>query len=618
MLLKFIRGIFKTLWKIVSWTRILVLNLLFLSLMAILILSIAEVPDIQIANNSALVITPSGALVDQSSYNPSLLDALEGGPERPPETLVRDIILSIKEARNDHEITGLIFNLNHLQQAGISKIEEIGQAINRFKESGKPVIAFADSLSQQQFLLASYANEIYINPMGGVYLTGFGVYRNYYKSAAEKLRMKFHVFRVGSYKDAVEPFIRDNMSEPSREHITTWLDQLWQRYVGTIEAHRDLPKGSFNSLVNQLDQRLEQFNGNAAQLALDNQLVDGVLSRGELKRQLQQRFGENADGDGVNTISMQAYINNPLREKKKSANKIGLIVARGNILDGHQPEGRIGADTLSELIRMARDDNDLRAIVLRVDSGGGSAFASEVIREELATTRAQGMPIYISMGSVAASGGYWISTSAEEIWATPTTLTGSIGVFGLIPNVSESLAKIGIYSDGVGTSPIADAYHIDRPMSAEAQRLIQSNINNIYDRFIKLVANARRTDPQSINKIAQGRVWSGESALQLGLVDQLGSLDDLFQHIADNLDLHDWSVEEITRPLSPKEQFMRKIMEQASTWSPGVTQHFNDELNLIRHLQSKTSLTQDMQLFIKPFNGKQPQSYAHCSECIAP
>ena len=560
----YIVSVVKWFWKALSWVRILVLNLIFVGLIVLVVGSFGSSPKPRKAENSALVIAPSGKLVDQLSYNPSMIDALLTPTERPQETLVRDLTYAINKATKDDNISGIILHLDYMLSGGMSKVEEIGQAINSFKESGKPVVAYADSMNQQRYLLASYADEIYLNEMGTLYLTGFGNYRSYYKGLADKLKTRFHVFRVGEYKDAIEPFIRQDMSPESKEHIETWLNQLWQRYAGIIETHRGLNKGAIDNFVDELPSNMAALEGNSSQLLLDANLIDGSLSRLTLSSVLEGKFGLDKANENINTISLYEYIGNASLAPHYDDDNIGLIVAQGAIVGGHQPEGVIGSETLSQLIEKAREDKSLKALVIRVDSGGGSAFASEVIREQISKTKDSGLPVYISMGSLAASGGYWISAPATEIWATPTTLTGSIGVFGLIPNFSESLASIGITSDGVGTSSIADMMQIDRPMSEDTKKLIQSGVEHIYKKFIALVAEARDTSPKEIHEIAQGRVWSGETAQQLGLVDKLGSLDDVFKSAASQLGLDSYEIKEIRRELSPQEQFIRTLIEQAS------------------------------------------------------
>jgi protease-4 len=558
-----IRTLFKYFWKTLTWLRIIIINLVFLLVLVLFIGSFSSAPQLIIPENSALVLAPSGVLVEKSTYQPGLGDLL-AGQDRPPETVLHELTYALRTARDDENISGVILRLDYLQQAGMSKIEELGQAINYFKESGKPVLAYSDTMSQQQYLLASYADEIYLHDMGGLYLTGFGAYQNYFKSALDKLSLKFHVFRVGNYKDAVEPFLRDDMSDASKEHIGVWINELWQRYASIIETHRSLEQGSVANYVTNLKTDLHSLDGDAAQLAINAGLIDDALTRIEIKNLLIARFGANEDGQ-VNALGVSNYLKNPLLpELKESNNKIGLIVANGNIIDGEQTDGTIGGDSLSRLIDDAGKDDSLKALVLRVDSGGGSAFASEVIRNRLKQVHENGLPVYLSMGSVAASGGYWIATPADEIWATPATVTGSIGVFGLIPNISDSMARLGVHTDGVGTTDLAGALRIDRPMSEDAKSIVQSGVDNIYQRFLDIVAESRDSTPESIHELAQGRIWSGTKAKELGLVDELGSLEDLYSNIASDLDLPDYTVKQIKRKLSFQEKFFQTLMDQAS------------------------------------------------------
>lgn len=617
-MLNFVKSIFRFLWRLVSWLRIAILNLVFLAILITFIQAIRTAPSIEIPNQSALFVAPSGSLVDQSTYNPTLIELLAQPQDLPQETDIHELIKAIKHARDDDEITGIIMRLDYMTAAGMSKIEEVGQALNYFKESGKRVLAYADSMNQQQYLLASYADEIYINSMGSVYLTGFGVYQNYFKSAAEKIALKFHVFRVGDYKDAIEPFIRDDMSDSSKEHISSWLNALWGRYTATIENHRKLERGELDRLIAELDKSLIEIEGNSASYAVDQGLVDATYSRLELKDRLIEEFGQDGNNN-IKAISVSSYLNNPLIAKNESEEKIGLIIATGNILGGYQAENAIGAASLSELIERAREDEDLSALVIRIDSGGGSAFASEVIRDQLRLTNESGLPVYISMGSMAASGGYWISIAGTEIWSTPTTLTGSIGVFGLIPNLSQSLGKLGIYSDGVGTSDLSDAFQIDRELSPRAKTIIQSGVDNIYRQFISLVADARGTSTEEIHEIAQGRVWSGSKAQELGLVDKLGTLQDVLASAAQDQGLENFSVKKITRERSPMEQLIHTLSEQAS-FDFAIIDEKPGLANFITLFTENTTVLSDASLLMETPNELAPNlvTYARCIECVAP
>ena len=618
---KFIKLFFKGCWKILSGIRAVVANLLLLFIIIVIFSAIATSPTPPVAKKSALVVAPSGVLVDQLTYSPSPMDLLNPPQEHAPETLLRDQIKAIHYAKTDPEITGMVLQLDFLEAAGISKLEELGNAITDFKTSNKPVIAIADSYSQQQYFLASYADEIYINNFGSIFLTGFGVYRNYLKEAADKLSLKFHIFRVGDFKDAIEPFVRTDMSVASREHNSFWLSQLWERYTTTVERNRQLDKGSIDTFITQMDTNLNALNGDSAVLAKNAKLIDGVVSRTESYDILRQKFGTTKKDNHVRSINTKNYLASKMAFPALNQTNIGLIVASGTILDGYQGNGSIGSESFSDLVEQARKDKSLRALVIRIDSGGGSAFASEVIRDELLKAKQGGLPIYISMGSMAASGGYWIATAGDEIWATPATLTGSIGVWGLIPNVSDSMNRLGIYSDGVGTTPLADAMHPERPMSPQAQRIIQSSVDHIYKGFITRVATARNRSPEDIHNIAQGRVWSGESALELGLVDQLGSLDELIQSIARKQDLSSYSVKLIEPELTMEEMIIRSIVDGASTSSQALLdQSLSQNNSVIKSLVTAASLLNVLQpeldliqqSVIKK-NG--PSILAQCVEC---
>lgn len=617
---KVIKLFFKGCWKILSGIRAVIANLVLLLIIVVIFSAIASAPTPKAAKNSALVIAPSGVLVDQLTFSATPIDLINPPQDQAPETLLQDQIKAIKYAKTDSEITGIILQLDYLQGGGISKLEELGQALIDFKSSNKPVIAVADSYTQQQYFLATYADDIYINNFGSIFLTGYGVYRNYLKEAVDKLSLKFHIFRVGDFKDAIEPFARTDMSDASRTHNSLWLSQLWERYTSTVETNRGLPEGSINTYIEQMNVNLQTLNGDSATLAYNAKLIDGALSRTAYYDVLLEQFGANKKNH-VRSINTKNYLASKLKLPKTNQKNIGLIVASGTILDGYQGNGAIGSDSFSELIEQARKDKSLDALIIRIDSGGGSAFASEVIRDEIIKTKQGGLPVYISMGSMAASGGYWIATAGDEIWATPTTLTGSIGVWGLIPNFSDSMNRLGVYSDGVGTTVLADAMHPERPMTPQAQQIIQSSVEHIYNEFITLVATARNSTSENIHKIAQGRVWSGQNALELGLVDKLGSLTDLVQSIAKKRDLHNYAVKLIEPELTVEEKLIRSIMEGVSVSGQDLVQHAliknNTTLASIAALSSQLNILKpELDLIQQSAQHKKtPSILAQCTEC---
>lgn len=552
-------------WRLLTWLRQILANLLLLTLLLLLVAVFwGQEKQVAIPEKGALVIAPAGNLVEQRSYTDPWTLLLQDEDSRDTETSLHDVTLAIRRATTDPDVTALLIDAGWLQGADPSKLFSIGEAITQFKTSKKPVFAVGDQYTQAQYFLASYADEIYLHPMGGVFLNGLGVYPGYYKEALDKLKVKVHVFRVGDYKSFVEPFVRNDMSEESRRNTTLWLNDLWTAFSGEMEKQRKLEEGAVNNYVNQLDQRLAAVQGDAAQAALQAGLVDRIATRDEMKKLIMEKIGSNKTGDSFPAVSFKPYVHS-LHQGNGFGNKVGVVVASGTILDGEQPAGNIGGDTLAAQLQQIREDGDVQALVLRIDSPGGSAFAAEIIRREIQLTKEAGIPVVASFGGVAASGGYWIASTADEIWSTPNTITGSIGVFGLIPVFDESFKALGIHSDGVGTTELADAWHLDRPMNPILERSIQWEVEHTYQRFIELAAEGRGVSPEKIHAVAQGQVWSGVQARELNLVDHLGDLNAAIAaaaRLAKLGDEYDWEI--IEPKLSPQEQFIRQLTSEAS------------------------------------------------------
>ncbi len=565
ILIRLIGGI----WRLITGIRQVFFNLIFLVIIGAIIAALMTPKEDDIPDSGALWLAPSGVLVEQKTHLSPSAQLLSDTNQRPQETLLRELITVIEHAASDNKITGLALQLDHLHGGGLSKLQELGAAIETFKASGKPVIAYSDNYTQQQYYLATYADSIYIHHMGRIVLTGYGLYRSYYKEAFDKLLVDFHVFKVGTFKDFIEPYTRSSMSEASKEHNSQWIQQLWGSYTDHVEDARALEPGVINGLINNLPEHLESTQGDAAKLAHQFNMVDLVGSRNEIKAALKDKFGTGKKSNFLN-IPYSAYKKRVIKHsplEDKAAN-IGLIVAKGSILDGSQPAGAIGGDSLSALIRQARENKKIKAIVLRIDSGGGSAFASEVIRQELQAARDDGKIVVVSMGSVAASGGYWIALSADEVWATPNTITGSIGVFALLPTLKASLEKLGIRNDGIGTTNVSGAFEIGRDLPVEVAEAYQQSVESIYDRFLKLVADGRNNTVEDVHKIAQGRVWTGSKAQELGLVDQLGTLNQAIQSAARLASISAPSIKQIKKPLSPREQLIQELIE--NTQASGI------------------------------------------------
>lgn len=606
-----IRRFFRFIGNIVTGIRYL-FSLLFVGLFLMVIVGMfAE--DIQpIPDKGALYLAPSGVLVDQKTYTDPFDQIFMGNSQQDSETLVRDVIEALDTARSDSRITHLLLDTDYMAGGGISKLEEISTALLRFKKSGKPIIAVGDSFNQQQYFLAAHADEILLNPLGSVSITGFGLYNSYFKEALDKLNINMHIFRVGDYKSAVEPFLRNNMSANVKQESRELVDSLWQFYSSQVEHLRGLPDGAIDDFANNLHLKLQAANGDTSALAKQQNLVDQIATRTQMFAYLNEVL-PGTDGE-FDSINMQAYLNHNRLTSRTSAaakaHKVALVVAKGSIVDGEQPEGTIGGDTLASIFARLRDEDEVKAVVLRIDSGGGSAFASDIIRDAISATQQKGIPVVVSMGSYAASGGYWIAADADRVLALSTTLTGSIGVFGIVPTVEDSLAALGVYSDGVGTTDIAGMMRLDRPMTQQSKMIFQAGVDNIYTRFISLVADGRNSTPAAVHEIAQGRVWTGEKALALGLVDQLGDLNDAIKVAAELANLAEYEVDYRRKPLTVYEQL---LMEMSSNISASVA-----GLGLKSWLPN--SLREQAQVILKPLQVldtlTDPRGiYLYCESC---
>ncbi|MGD8989908.1 MAG: signal peptide peptidase SppA [Desulfobacterales bacterium] len=547
-------------WNSVTVTRRFVGNVLFLLLLIFFFSIIFFDSQEDVPDKAALILTPEGNIVEQKTE--TIMASAIFGEAAQKETLLKDIIDVIDYAKDDDRIQVMVLDLRKMARAGISKLQDIGSALERFKSGGKQIIVYGDSFDQQQYLLAAHADRLYLSPMGTILLQGFGLYRKYYKTALEKLKIQFHAFRVGTYKSALEPFLRDNMSDDAKEANLAWLDALWGDYKHVVSRQRAMDSQRLDEYINNFPAYLTKADGDAAVTALNFGLVDELITRDQMRQELIEIVGRDKDGLTFKQIAFDEYLDrikpdlmsNPLKK-----NKVGIIVASGTILDGEQPTGRIGGDTIADLLMRARNDDQVKAVVVRIDSGGGSATASEVISREIELTRDSGKPVFVSMGSVAASGGYWIAAQADQIWATPTTITGSIGIFGAFPTFERSLKSLGITSDGVGTTKLSDAFDPSRPLNELIAQSMNQMIKRGYQRFIQRVAQGRNMEPEAVEKIAQGRVWAGTAAKDLGLVDQLGNLQDTIRAAAEQAGLKDYEISYIAQPLTTREQLIKRL-----------------------------------------------------------
>jgi protease-4 len=521
-----IRRLFRGLWNALNFTRRLVFNLIFLVLLIGFLIAVFG-GRATLAPRTALVFDPKGAIVEQYSSNATdrALAGLTGTDAK--EVQLRDVLRVIDAAAKDPRIERLVLVPDDIERAGLSTLREVGAALDRFKAAGKEVVAVSGGMGQSQYYLAAHANRILLDPEGAVLLEGFANYRSYFKDALDKLGVQVHLIKVGTFKSAAEPYVLNQASDAAKEADLYWMGGLWQEYLGEIAGLRKIDAAKIADDIAHYDERVAAQGGDLAKLALEQKLVDQLATRAEVRALLRAQ-GVAEGNDGFRQIDFRKYLAvlGPDALPGIAAPAVAVIVAQGEIVPGEQQPGMIGGRSTAQLVRAAREDDKVKAVVLRVNSPGGDASASELIRREIAQTREAGKPVVVSMGDVAASGGYWIAMDGDEIWAQPTTITGSIGIFGLFATLPDTLAKIGVHTDGVGTTPMAGSLDIRRPLSPQLESILNSVIKRGYAEFIGKVAKARGRTPEQIDAIAQGRVWSGSQAKERGLVDKLGGLGD--------------------------------------------------------------------------------------------
>ncbi len=608
--LRIITGIFRTAELGLS---LVVHGFFFILIFMVLIAAISsDKPTVE--KESALFLAPSGSIVEQKSSDPAsdIVGKLLGRSSA--QALLWQLRVSIDEAAEDERITHLVVDLDGFGGSGLSELQDVAAAMARFRETGKKIIATGDGFSTNSYYLAAQADEIVLHPMGMVMIEGYGRYRRYYKELLDKLEVDWNVFRVGTFKSAVEPYLRNDMSEADRRSSLEWMNDLWDAYKTDVAARRGKDPSWMQDYVVNYVELLEAAEGDGAKVALEAGVVDKLMSRGELRDYLAEQIGEDEDDDsGYRRIAYTDFLQAIGRQKADEGRGegIGVIVAAGTIEDGTRGPGTIGGDSTAALIRKAREDEDIKAIVLRVDSPGGSAFASEVIRRELMRVKEDGKPFVVSMGGVAASGGYWISMDADVIYARPTTITGSIGIFGMFPTFQRTLAKIGVHTDGVGVTPLAGALRQDRAVGEEAGRAIQMMIEQGYREFITRVANGRGMTPEDVDKIGQGRVWSGLDAKEIGLVDELGDLEDAIAKAAELASLEEgFAVRYIEKDVPFKDQLLQEIFGSAAA----QLQASDAVLPRAPGLRLASEVAEELSIFERM---NDPRGiYAYCEECV--
>ena len=562
---KAIGRLFSVLWTGVDTLR-KILHLLILLVIFSVVIGAMSASGPLVPKKAALVIRPIGNIVEQLEGDPYDRALAELMDEADTQTLVQDIVDGLNYAQDDDRIAAVFLDLSAIPGGGLSKLQRIGVAIDEFRSADKVVIANADFYGQGSYYLASHADEIYMHPDGLLLLRGFGIYQNYFKQAIDNLKVDWNVFRVGTHKSITEPYTANSMSDPVRESMASLLDQLWGLYKQDIQNARGIDENTIDDLLDNLIENTKSQDGELAELAVEQGFVDELLTRDEVRERIIDVVG--ADSDNENTYAateLGDYLDQMrlLKGDGVADENVAIIIASGEIQNGTKPAGTIGGDSTARLLRKARNDDSVKAVVLRVDSPGGSTFASEVIRNEVDEIKAAGKPVVVSMSSLAASGGYWISMTADRIYATPYTITGSIGVLGMFPTFQRSLDTLGITTDGVGTTLWAGEFRGDRAMSEDAKALFQLVINKTYDKFISNVATHRGIEKEEVDGIAQGQVWTGNEALENGLIDEIGNIDEAIAAAAELAELDEYGEKYFEKELSPGEQMIVDLFGSA-------------------------------------------------------
>ncbi|MFC0349025.1 signal peptide peptidase SppA [Undibacterium danionis] len=550
-------------WNAVDASRRFLFNLIFLIFVIFILVGLFSSNKVKVEDKTALILNFKGDLVEQHAGSASDAFLAEVQGENKRSTQLRDILTVLDAATKDPKINNAVLLLDGMQSAGLPMLREVAAALERFKASGKKVIAWGSSFDQRQYYLASHANQVYMHPMGNVMLTGFGRYRNYYKDALDKIGITVNVLKVGTFKSFAEPYIANGPSPAAAEADAFLYNAMWKFYTDGVEAARKLPAGSIMKSIDNLPEMLKAANGSVGQFAVDAKLIDGLKTRDDLRQMMLGLGAKDEHTKSFKQIAFDDYLEN--HRSFAFGPAVAVIVAEGEISEGTAPPGAIGGMSTANLVRKAREDDQVKALVLRVDSPGGSAFGSELIRQELELTRKAGKPVVISMGNVAASGGYWVSMSSDEVIADAATITGSIGVFAIFPTAEKVMDKIGVHTAGTTTTWMADSFNPLRPMNPKFGEVIQQGINNVYHEFTTKAAVARKTTPEKIDAVAQGRVWTGEQAKERGLVDRLGSFNDALKSAATRAKLGEgYRVTYIEREPSKFDRFFSMFGDNAA------------------------------------------------------
>ena len=601
-LFSFFKNLIVKCFKLVNYIRLFLLNALFLLIVLVIIISINDQEEsVVIADNAYLTLNLNGFLVEQKqpvNLSQQLSNELSGfGQDQPQEFEVKQVINIIRHAQNDHQIIGIMLELGGLQSGSLDQLSDIGDALNAFKATGKKIFAYADNYSQTQYYLASYADEISLAPNGFVLLQGYAVNRLYFKDLIDKLLITPHIFKVGTYKSFVEPYTQTSMSTASKQANTHWLNQLWQGYINNVLAQRAnneaLTAQSINPSLKQLKKSILAVAGDSGQYALSVGLVDKLQYKEAFVKD--RKLKQTEQGKKFNTISYQTYASrfSSFNNITGSSNQIAIIYGSGEIISGQSDGTNIADKTFNKLIKQALDNSKVKAVVLRLDTPGGSAFASENIRQQVLALKAANKKVIVSMGSVSASGGYWIASAADKIIAYPTTLTGSIGIFGMFATVDKSLNKIGIHQDGVATNELSNI-GITQPLNPELAEIFQIGIESGYANFLQVVSEGRNMSVSDVDKVAQGRVWTGNDAHKNGLVDELGNLQTAINLAASITSLTEYDVVTIKPKVTSKQAFINEVFSNTLSWLPRSSLKQTSLLTMFSEIESQANIVNRM------------------------
>jgi protease-4 len=610
---------FVGLWDAMNFTRRLAFNLLFFGFVILLLVAVGSGGGKPLLDRTTLVIAPEGALVEQYSCDPISRGLAQAtGDEGCKEVQLRDLLRALDSARTDKRIERVLLRPDRLSFSGYASLRELADAIARVRASGKQVIAFGENLDQAQYLLAVQANEVYLDPMGAVLLEGLGRYRQYFRQGLQdKLGVDVHLFKVGEYKSAAEPYVLDAASPEAKEADLYWMNDVWQRYLADVAKLRKLSPQQLASGIDAFPADLAAAQGDLARYAQSKRLVDGLKTLEQVEDLLAERGVADEDSDtGFRAADLGGYLRHvdnglPAVDERP---QVAIVVAEGEITGGEQPPGTIGGESTAALLREARDDEKVKAVVLRVDSPGGEVFASEQIRREVVGLKQAGKPVVVSMGDLAASGGYWISMNADRIYADPSTVTGSIGIFGVIPTIPRTLDKIGVHTDGVGTTRLAGAFDITRPLQPEVGQVIQAVIDKGYRDFTGRVAKARGRSIEQIDAIARGRVWTGAQARERGLVDTFGGLEQAIADAAQRAKLgkpQTYRVRYVEKAATPFERFFGRFAASR------MGAHWLRESSFLQTLLARATpqATRDLKFLqsaLEPTPGRPVKALAYC------